>query len=66
MGQSCTWGVPRGGHNPPGHAKPTWRAQVGCAPLGGLPHPYLHYKFPNIPKPIGVNIDQKFRRRKAL
>ena len=31
--------VGRGGHNPPGHARPPWRAQVGCAHLGGLPHP---------------------------
>ena len=28
--------------------------------------PSLHYKFPNILKPIGVNLDQKFRRHKAL
>ena len=41
MGQSCTWGVPQGGHNPPGRARPTWRAQVGCAHLGGLPHPFF-------------------------
>ena len=27
--------------------------------------PSLHYKFPNIPKPFGVNLDQKFRRRKV-
>ena len=26
----------------------------------------LPYKFPNIPKPFGVALDQKFRRRKAL
>ena len=25
----------------------------------------LHYKFPNIPKPFRVNLDQKFRRRKV-
>ena len=28
--------------------------------------PASPYKFPNIPKPFGVNLDQKFRRRKAL
>ena len=27
--------------------------------------PSLHYKFPNIPKPIRVTLDQKFRRRKV-
>ena len=32
-------GVPRGGHNPPGHAWAPRRAQVGCTHLGGLPHP---------------------------
>ena len=59
-------GVPRGGHNPPGRAWGPRRAQVGCAYLGSLPHPSLPYKFPNIPKTLGVNLDQKFRRRKAL
>ena len=28
--------------------------------------PSLPYKFTNIPKTLGVNLDQKFRRRKAL
>ena len=28
--------------------------------------PSLHYKFPNISKPLGVNLEQKFRRRNAL
>src|SRR3989337_2504910 len=32
-------GVLRGGHNPPGCAWGPRRAQVGCAHLGGLPHP---------------------------
>ena len=27
--------------------------------------PSLPYKFPNIPKPFGVALDQKFRHRKA-
>ena len=27
-------GGTRGGHNPPGHAWASWRALVGCAPLG--------------------------------
>ena len=28
--------------------------------------PSLHYKFPNIPEPIGVTLDQKFRHRKVF
>ena len=28
--------------------------------------PSLHYIFPNIPKPFGVNLDHKFRRHRAL
>ena len=28
--------------------------------------PSLHYKFPNILKPFGVNLDQKFRRCKVF
>ena len=59
-------GVPRGGHNIPGRARAPWRAKVGYAHLGGLPPPSLHYKFPSIPTPFGVNLDQKFRCRKAL
>ena len=57
-------GAPRG-HNSPGRARAPWRAQVGCAHLGGLPPPSLHYKFPNIPKPFGVALNQKFHRRRA-
>ena len=66
MGQSSTWGVPRGGHKPPGCTRGPWRAQVGCAHLGGLPPPSLPYKFSKIPKTLGVNLYQKFRHRKAL
>ena len=33
----CLGGVPRGGHNPPGHAKRPKRALVGCAHLGCPP-----------------------------
>ena len=32
-------GVPLGGHNPPGRAWGPRHTQVGCAHLGGLPHP---------------------------
>ena len=59
-------GVPRGGYNPPGHAWGPRHAQVGCAHLSGLPTPSLPYEFTNIPKPFGVNLDQKFRRRRPL
>ena len=30
-------GVTQGGHNPPGRAWASWRALVGCAPLGAPP-----------------------------
>ena len=39
-------GVPRGGHNLPGRAKALWRAQVGCAHLGDLPHPVFALQIP--------------------
>ena len=59
-------GVPRGGHNPPGHARPPG-APMWVVPTSVASRtPSLHYKFPNIPKPFGVNLDQKSRRRKAL
>ena len=62
-------GAPRG-------AQPT-RACLGAQAPPGAPWwvvptsvasrtPSLHYKFPNIPKPIGVNLDQKFCRRRPL
>ena len=66
MGQSSTWGVPRGGHNPPGRAwgpgAPRWVVPTSVASRT----PSLPYKFPNIPKTLGVNLDQKFCRRKPL
>ena len=55
-------GVPQGGHNPLGPRC----AQVGCAHLGGLPHPLFALQIPNIPKTLGVDLDQKFRRHKPL
>ena len=66
MGQSSTWGCPEGGgthqgvHGGPG--APRWVVPTSVASRT----PSLPYKFTNIPKPIGVNLDQKFRRRKAL
>ena len=62
MGQSCTWGCPEGGTTHQGPGAPKWVVPTTVASRT----PSLHYKFPNIPKPIGVNLDQKFRRRKAL
>ena len=58
-------GAPRG-------AQPT-RARLGGpgAPRRVVPTsvasgtPSLPYKFPKIPKTLGVNLDQKFRRRKV-
>ena len=29
------------GHNPPGRTRPPWRAQMGCAHLGGLPYSFF-------------------------
>ena len=65
MGQSSTWGVPRGGHNPPGHARPPSAPKWVVPTSVASRTPSLHYKFPSIPKPIGVNLDQKFRRCKV-
>ena len=66
MGQSCTWGCPEGGTTHQGMpgppSAPRWVVPTSVASRT----PSLHYKFPNIPKPFGVNLDQKFRRRKAL
>ena len=45
---------------PPG--APRWVVPT----LVALRTPSLPYKFTNIPKPIGVNLDQKFRRCKTL
>ena len=62
MGPGCTWGVRRGGHNPPGPpGVPKWVVPTSVASRT----PSLHYKFLNIPKPLRVNLDQKFRRRRA-
>ena len=53
-------------------AQPTRARQPPGAPRWVVPTsvasrtPSLHYKFTNIPKNLGVNLDQKFRRRKAL
>ena len=49
-------GVP----GPPG--APRWVVPTSVASRT----PSLHYIFPNIPKPLGVNLDQKFHRRRPL
>ena len=49
----------RGALGPPG--VPRWVVPTSVASRT----PYLHYKFPNIPKPIGVTLDQKFHHRKV-
>ena len=49
----------QGAPGPPG--APRW-----VVPTSVASHtPSLHYKFPNIPKPFGVALDQKFRRCKV-
>ena len=49
----------QGARGPPG--APRWVEPTSVASRT----PSLHYKFPNIPKPFGVNLDQKFRRCKV-
>ena len=51
----------QGGLCPPGPGAPRWVVPTSVASCT----PSLHYKFPNIPKPLGVNLDQKFHRRRA-
>ena len=51
----------QGGLCPPGPGAPRWVVPTSVASRT----PSLHYKFPNIPKPFGVNLDQKFCRCKA-
>ena len=50
MGPGCALGVPRGGHNPPGRAWASWRALVGCAPLGAPPGVVFAHWVPPGPK----------------
>ena len=47
----------QGAPGPPG--APRWVVPTSVASRT----PSSHYKFPNIPKPFEVNLDQKFRRR---
>ena len=60
MGESNTWGWPKGGTTHQG--APRWVVPTSVASLT----PSSCYKFPNIPKTLGVNLDQKSRHRKAL
>ena len=50
----------QGAPGPPG--VPRWVVPTSVASRT----PSLHYKFPNILKPFGVNLDQKFGRRMPL
>ena len=49
----------QGAPGPPG--APRWVVPTSVASRT----PSLHYQFPNIPKPFGVNLDQKFHRCKV-
>ena len=66
MGQSYTWGCPEGGTTHPGAlgppGTPRWVVPTSVASRT----PSLHYKFRNIPRPFGVNLDQKFHCRRPL
>ena len=59
-------GCPEGGTThqgaPGGPGAPRWVVPTSVASRT----PSLPYKFPKIPETLGVNLDQKFRRRKAL
>ena len=66
MGLSCTWGCPEGGTTHQGALGPPDVPRWVMPTLVASRTPSLHYKFSNIPKPIGVNLDQKFRRRRPL
>ena len=52
MGPGCTWGAPRGGHNPPERARRPRRTLVGCAHLGCPRTASLLYKYHNIPETL--------------
>ena len=54
-------GCPKGAQ-PTSPGAPRWVVPTSVASRT----PSWHYKFPNIPKPFGVTLDQKFCRRKAL
>ena len=58
-------GCPEGGTThegvPGGPGAPRWVVPTSVASRT----PSLHYKFPNIPKPIGVTVDHKFHRLKV-
>ena len=64
--RAAPWGCPGGGTThqvaPGPLGTPRW---VGPASVASRT-PSLHYKFPNILKPIGVNLEQKFCRRRPL
>ena len=66
LGQSSTWGFPEGGTThqgmPGGPGAPRRVVPTSAASRT----PSLPYKLTNIQKTLGVNLDQKFRRRKAL
>ena len=66
MGQRSTWGCPEGGTTHQGACRgpgaPMWVVPTSMASRT----PSLPYKFTNIPKPFGVNLDQKFRRCRPL
>ena len=47
---------------PGGPGVPRWVVPTSVASCT----PSLPYKFTNTPKPLGVNLDQKFRRRRPL
>ena len=66
VGQRSTWGCPEGGTTHQGMQGPAGGPRWVVPTSVASRTPSLHYKFPNILKPFGVTLDQKFRRRKAM
>ena len=58
-------GCPEGGTTHQGTVGPPSAPRWVVPTLVASRTPSLHYKFPNILKPFGVNLDQKFHRRKV-
>ena len=60
MDPGCTWGCPEGGTTHMG--APWWVVPTSVASRTAS----SPYKLSNIPKTLGVTLDQKFHRRKPL
>ena len=66
MGQRSTWGCPEGGKTHQGAPGGPGAPRGGVATPVAFCTPCFPFKFKNIPKTLGVNLDQKFRHCKPL